>query len=241
MVGMQVAPAHPLPLGHLQKHRMRLEAVLPGLPGESLNQLQQRLPIRLKISGRGAVQFLVNLRPRRKSMGPVRGQVKRAPLDQSAPAKVWIDRNCSLTHRAQECIIQMAHHLPRIHPAPAPLEIGTQPADAFHNLSLHIRLVEGLQGCPSLLKQPGLKCTSLRKRRRRSLFPVDALRSPVRLAAASSLTCALRFRAARWFGRTPLPAPVPGPCTWPTLRRKCPPSRQLFPTPHCLLRRRLPA
>src|SRR5208337_1309083 len=93
MVGVQVAPAHPLPLGHFEEHRMRLELKLPRPAGKSLNQRQQPLPVRFKISRRGALELLVDLRPRWKSMRPLRGQVKRTPFDQPAPAKVWIDWN----------------------------------------------------------------------------------------------------------------------------------------------------
>jgi len=166
MIGVQVAPSHPLPLGHFEERRMRLEFEFSWLPGEPLNQRQESLPVGLEISGPSATELLVNLRPGWEPGGPICGYVKCAPFDQPAPAKMGIDRNRLLAHRGQEGVVQVADSLARIHPAPAGLKIGTQQGDALHNLLLNERLINrfkcsGLQdSAPSymlfgrLLRQP---------------------------------------------------------------------------------------
>src|SRR5580658_5479883 len=102
MVGLQVAPAHPLPLSHLKKNGMRIKVEFPRLAREPLHESQQRSPILVEIAGWSAAKFLINLGPRANSVRPGGGQVEPAPFDEPAKAKIGIDGHAHFAHHATE-------------------------------------------------------------------------------------------------------------------------------------------
>src|SRR5262245_39340980 len=119
MVLVQVAPAEPLPLGEVSKHRVGMELKISRRRGESLDQNKELLEIFIKLLRRRAsISSLIDLRWRFDALGPLHRRSEGYPLNHSLVHQVGAQLSGLLADSNSERVTKMANHLMRRHPAP---------------------------------------------------------------------------------------------------------------------------
>src|SRR5215475_11983642 len=118
MVAMQIAPAHPLVLGHIAEERVRTKLDIFRLLGEAFDQRYELTPVALEIIGRRSADLLIHFRPRLDSPRPRQRRVKRDPFHYRARKRVADRRNLFLAKREFKRVAQMTDHLMWRHPTP---------------------------------------------------------------------------------------------------------------------------
>src|SRR5580704_778196 len=134
MIHMQVAPAEPLGIWHLSKYRMRGPIEIPLRIREPGNRSQQRFVVELKFRGLGATGELIHLRPRWNALRPWEWRIERDPFHHSPLKWPGSRTHLLLAHDCEERIVQMAHHLMRVHSSPERSAIGLNLGQAFQNV-----------------------------------------------------------------------------------------------------------
>src|SRR5215510_6350346 len=120
MVAMQIAPAHPLVLGHVAEERVRTKLDIIRLRGEAFDQRYELSPVALEIIGRRSADLLIHFRPRLDSARPRQRRVQRDPFHNRARKRVADRRNLFLAEREFKRVAQVTDHLMRRHLAPPP-------------------------------------------------------------------------------------------------------------------------
>ncbi len=134
MIAVQIAPPHPIPHGHLPKHRVR-HPEFPSLR-KPLNQPRQLLPILGKLHRRSPSHSLLHLRSRRDPMRPLHREIQCAPLRQPPRNRQPYRTRRPLPQRQQKRIAQMANHLMAGHLPPPPSRILPQRSHPLQHLRL---------------------------------------------------------------------------------------------------------
>ena len=118
MVGVQIAPTHPLSDRHVAEDRMGVTTDSAIRDAEAFNGAGKRGAVGGEF-GRGCSSHpLLDFRPRPNALGPRSGHVQRDPLHHRPLKETGRGRNSLLAERCQEGVVEMADHLRRSHSAP---------------------------------------------------------------------------------------------------------------------------
>src|SRR5215471_13230354 len=135
MIDVQIGPTHPVVLRHFGEQGMAAPLKISWRACYSFNHRRQRVKIAPEIFRRRATSFLIILSHRGHTVWPLERRIQRDPSHQTTRHKItFITGNYSLADDRLKRIIEMTNHLVWRHPAPAPLAVGRQSADAIEYL-----------------------------------------------------------------------------------------------------------
>jgi len=129
MVGVEEAPASPLPGGHDSKNRMGGEGGEVWI-GEAMEGGKEDSGVGRELGGWGAGEELVHFRPGGVISGPRKGKAKGDELENCRGQRCRARAGGSFPEREAERVVQMANHLIRTHAAPAPGGGGGEAVEA---------------------------------------------------------------------------------------------------------------
>jgi len=147
MIGVQIAPAHPLRVCHRTEERMWLPREVSRLPGKVVQQAQQVPHIAFEGAWGRAASFCIDFGSRGCTTRPAQGSVQSDPFHEPVRHGDWSDGNSCrfprlLAHRHAERVSEMTDHLWRCHFPPEPRAGRLNFCEAFDNLLLVRRICQ---------------------------------------------------------------------------------------------------